>query len=336
MYKISVITSAYNTDVGYLRKYIQSLKSQSFTSYEVVIVDDCSTSEETRNFLNKMSEENDNVNVFFSEKNRGISASRNIALQMAQGDYICILDSDDYYSTDFLQNMYGATENGKADIVVGKGYTCVDENENFLRYTSNDHKITLYDLYRIPYGARLFKRKLLIENGILFPEGCIYEDNTFLLHSMMVASSVKYVEESGYINRIHTQSFSHSSAYATITYDRLPFDYLDNLVKIRDQLNPQKEMDVINSDFVEILCTCACFFCRKTVETEKKKIVSHSAQFIRKNIDKPILVMIKNAIKNSGQGISMKTIEIAYAIAVVLHMEILFSKIIHSILNKVN
>ncbi len=104
MCKISVITPAFNV-AQYLPDTIKSVLAQTFTDYEMIIVDDCS-SDNTYEIAQQYAKENPQIRVIRQEKNGGVSAARNTALNAAKGDFIAFLDADDKWMPDKLEKQY--------------------------------------------------------------------------------------------------------------------------------------------------------------------------------------------------------------------------------------
>lgn len=98
----SIIIPNYNR-AKVITKAIRSVLNQTYTNFELIVVDDCSID----NSLLLISEiKDDRLKVFRLEKNSGAAAARNYGIEKAKGDYISLLDSDDYYDQDFLQESF--------------------------------------------------------------------------------------------------------------------------------------------------------------------------------------------------------------------------------------
>jgi succinoglycan biosynthesis protein ExoO len=110
---VSVIVAAYNTE-DYIGKAIRSALSQEGVTLEVIVVDDCST-DETRRVVRSI--EDSRVRLLCNETNRGPSYSRNRAIKAATGDWISILDSDDWFADGRLKRLIGAAKRREISIV---------------------------------------------------------------------------------------------------------------------------------------------------------------------------------------------------------------------------
>ena len=121
---ISIILPVYNTG-KLLCQTMDSILSQTFTSYEIIVVDDGSN-EETAKECDKYERKDSRVKVFH-KNNGGICKARNFGLQMARGEYFTFCDHDDYFCKTLLETEYTKAKNDNADIVVvGKLITTRD------------------------------------------------------------------------------------------------------------------------------------------------------------------------------------------------------------------
>ncbi|HNX15296.1 MAG TPA: glycosyltransferase family 2 protein [Oscillospiraceae bacterium] len=113
MPKVSIITPAFNAR-KYLHETIQSVEQQTFTDWEMIIVDDCSK-DETFNIACSFAKKDNRIKVIQNQKNSGVAATRNAALDVATGDYVAFLDSDDKWMPDKIEKQLSFMEkNGYA------------------------------------------------------------------------------------------------------------------------------------------------------------------------------------------------------------------------------
>ncbi len=103
--KVSVVIPTYNS-AEYLSEAIDSVLSQSYDNWEILIVDDGST-DNTRDIIKKY----DNSIKYYYKKNEGVSKARNFGIEKAQGKYVAFLDSDDYWEVDKLERQVASLEN---------------------------------------------------------------------------------------------------------------------------------------------------------------------------------------------------------------------------------
>ncbi|MBO5627705.1 MAG: glycosyltransferase family 2 protein [Aeriscardovia sp.] len=101
MCKVSVLVAVYNAE-KYLSDCLDSMLNQTLRDIQVICVDDCST-DSSLSILQKYSDTDGRIEVVSLEKNQGLAHARNVALQRAKGEYICMLDADDWYSEDAFE-----------------------------------------------------------------------------------------------------------------------------------------------------------------------------------------------------------------------------------------
>lgn len=92
---VSILVPTYNTRPDHLRECIESVLAQTYSNWELCIADDASPNEETRSVIREYADKYDNIKVTFSKVNQHIALTSNIALGMASGEYISLLDHDD-------------------------------------------------------------------------------------------------------------------------------------------------------------------------------------------------------------------------------------------------
>ena len=222
MSKISVLIPAYNV-ARYLPKCLDSVLSQTFKDFEVVLVDDGST-DETVNICDAYANKDSRIRVFHQE-NKGISATRELCLLYAKGDYVQFVDGDDWIEKDMLKSMYEKALVENAEIV-GCNFI-IEKNEKSVQVeTCYDCKETfLQDVLRNRWGVLwklLIKRSLYEENNICFPQGINGgEDFVFVVKCLTFAKYVVCVSEFLY----HYNQMNETSFISQSSFDRLMEQY---------------------------------------------------------------------------------------------------------------
>lgn len=177
--KISVIMPAYNVE-QYIQKAIDSVLGQNYSNYELIIVDDGST-DNTGLICDQYTKRDLPIKVIHQE-NAGQSVARNVGIDYAEGDYICFLDSDDWYSANIF-NVYNETINKyNPDIVQVSIFNVSDESSFYVpkdEIIEYNQKESLYQLIknRECFGCptnKLYKREIF--QNLRFPTGMIFED----------------------------------------------------------------------------------------------------------------------------------------------------------------
>ena len=125
MLDFSIIIPVYNAEKT-LERCLNSINEQTFTNYEVILIDDGS-SEQSLSICKRYEMQYPRYRVVH-QSNSGPSAARNVGLDMSKGKYICFVDSDDFVETSYLQEIFDAIQKYEADVVF-LGYNKVLENQ---------------------------------------------------------------------------------------------------------------------------------------------------------------------------------------------------------------
>lgn len=115
MPKISIIVPVYNVE-NYLSKCINSILDQTFSDFELILIDDKSP-DKSGKICDDYAKRDNRIMVIHKETNQGVSAARNDGLDVAKGEYVTFVDSDDWVEPDFLEYLYGLAVEKSADIV---------------------------------------------------------------------------------------------------------------------------------------------------------------------------------------------------------------------------
>lgn len=190
MPKISVIVPVYNTE-KYLRCCIDSILSQTYPNFELILVDDGST-DKSGTICDDYEDSDKRVRVAHIG-NKGVSAARNNGIKMAKGAYLMFVDSDDHISPDMLEHMLERVVSENCDIAVcGFTYTYMDERKNkdmcvkteFVGDSRSFIKTAFWETYFALdlHGPcnKLIQTNILRDHNILFDENLtICEDGLF-------------------------------------------------------------------------------------------------------------------------------------------------------------
>ena len=128
--RFSVIIPLYNK-AHYVSKSVNSVLSQTFDDYELVIMDDGSK-DDSYDIASKAIDGHNNCHIF-RQNNAGVSIARNNAVALSHGDYICFLDADDWWAPTFLEEMAQFTEEFPEAGIYGTNYTIVNKTKHKTR-----------------------------------------------------------------------------------------------------------------------------------------------------------------------------------------------------------
>ena len=128
--KLSIIIPVYNTE-QYLEKCLNSVLRQTYKDLEIILVNDCST-DNSMNIIGKYIKKDNRIKVISHEKNKGLFQARLTGAQIATGDYIAFLDSDDYISIDFYRTLISNAIENNSDIVWGNTVLEYDDGRKII------------------------------------------------------------------------------------------------------------------------------------------------------------------------------------------------------------
>lgn len=181
---ISVIVPVYNVE-KYLRKCLDSIINQTYKNLEIILINDGST-DLCPQICDEYSAKDTRIKIIH-QKNKGISATRNVGIELARGGYLAFIDSDDYVKKDFIECLYKRIVQDKSDFVMCN-FETVDENANKLneyKKIREDEKslLTFSDFWQsfekhqavnIVVWNKLYKKEIF--SDIRFLEGHKHED----------------------------------------------------------------------------------------------------------------------------------------------------------------
>lgn len=244
MPKFSIIVPIYNVE-NYIEKCIDSILAQSFSDFELILVDDGSP-DRCPQICDDYAERDDRIKVIH-KKNGGLSSARNAGLAVAVGEYCWMVDSDDYISTDALEKILPYAD-GKNDIVnVGLvGFNDGDvadfsKKPEKHKYTGlADHKIICELAARacstklLTYVWRnIYRTEFINEKGLKFEEKlCYAEDSAFNMGAFLQAEKMYFANVCVYAYRNREGSISKSRAKK---FDFSVMKHFELYDKIRDE-----------------------------------------------------------------------------------------------------
>ena len=212
---ISVIVPVYHVE-KYLPHCLDSILAQTFTDFELILVDDGSP-DNCGAICDEYAEKDKRIRVIHKE-NGGVATARNAALDIAQGEYIAFIDSDDYIAEDWFQALYSAMVRDNSDMVYAdcthvdeeghelkkiifeKGVYFFSTNYDYQEFIVRKLLTTKIDGYA---SLKFYKNSIIQEHHIRVPETCenFKEDLGFILEYILYCKVVSSSECSGYFYR---------------------------------------------------------------------------------------------------------------------------------------
>ncbi len=218
MPEISIIVAVYKVE-AYLSDCVDSILNQTFSDFEVILVDDGSPDN-----CGAMCEEyaaRDPRVIVLHQENQGQSAARNNAMKIARGQWICFVDSDDLPHPRMLELLYRAVKQSDAGMSMCQAVEAVEPPADFLNVEEQQYQImqireeSLVECFdRGDYPGWVVWGKLIrreIVEGYLFSPGRVYEDNEVGCHWICGAETIARLPQRLYFYRINPAGTTKSS-----------------------------------------------------------------------------------------------------------------------------
>ena len=200
--KISVIVPVYNVE-RYLKQCLDSIISQTLKDIEIICVDDGST-DSSGEILDDYAKQDSRIKVYHKH-NTGYGNTMNLGMNMATGEYISIIESDDYVEKDMLEKLYDAAVNNDAEIVKARHYDYKGGTDYLCDLIAEFPKMQLINSFKCPNLLKLahtiwsclYKRSFLEEHNIMFHEtaGASFQDISFALQGWLWAQRVCFIND---------------------------------------------------------------------------------------------------------------------------------------------
>ena len=220
---ISVIVPIYNVTT-YLKRCIDSILFQTFTDFELILVDDGST-DISGEICEQYALTDYRINVIHTN-NGGVSLARNLGLDFSNGKYICFIDSDDYVLSDYLSVLFSTIEGTNSDAVsqniylVKSDVKSVFAHEPYEVNLRNEKERFDFIVNRVLQGktgwemwARIFRLDIIRDNHIRVCESCenYAEDLSFFLEYLICCKKCCHIDYAGYCYSQRSDSMVHTS-----------------------------------------------------------------------------------------------------------------------------
>lgn len=222
---VSVIIPVYNRQ-EYITECVQSVLAQSYGEIEIIIVDDGST-DNTGEICAELAAKDNRIKNYVGT-HKGVSAARNMAIEKATGDFIFFIDSDDIIHPRLIEllvnsmNKYGAQIGGTQCCVVNEKYWYQYKNKFLHHNTTDEYHVYLFEeaLERTFAGTTplsliggVMIQKDFVGETRFRTEFTIGEDFLFVYENLIKGTSVVFLEDRLYMNRIHQNNSSWDYSY---------------------------------------------------------------------------------------------------------------------------
>lgn len=297
IYKVSVIVPVYNVQ-NYLTQCLESILNQTLKDIEIICINDGSTDSSTE-ILNNFQKEDERV-IVVNKSNGGYGSSCNMGLRLARGEYISIVESDDYIDKNMLEDLYNLAKKNNTDVVKSAYYEYRDDEKDI-------SKINWSEQYNMPQGvfkiadctqlvyfhpsiwSCIYRKSFLDKNNIRFVEakGAGWADNPFQIQTLCLAQRIIYTDNAYYYYRL-----TNPTSSSNIVNIKNPFDRSDEVHEFltSNKINDKnlyahlykREMSYIHIVLSGITSDLFDFACRKISEMihRMNKEVLYSSKFV--------------------------------------------------------
>ena len=297
---VSIIMPAYNAE-KYIEEAIESILTQSYTDWELIIVDDGSA-DGTSDICDHFAQKDPRIRVIHQD-NKGVSAARNAGLMRAKGEYIAFADADDILPPNSLKVRVDLI--GGADLVIA-GYELFDENGIIERMPARRRKCwDTHDAVRNIIAAgeigyqgflwnKLFKKKIILGSHIEFDKNItVNEDRLFCVEYALFSKNSRISDDLVYRYRV-TQTGTMSSI------DRLK----DKKIYMSEFVAADKAMNMVKKRYSD------CYYIG-AVEAQYRAVIlkrrsSGSTAVFREELDRMIMHYGKISLKAPRQIVGHK------------------------------
>ena len=215
-FKVSVIVPVYGVE-HYIERCARSLFEQTYPNLEFVFVNDCTVDKSMEILKTVMAdypERKESVRIVGHENNRGLAAARNTGLDNARGDFVCLVDSDDWLELNALELLVKKQVETKSDLVSGNRMVHYPDKDCILqeRQYQDREEMTVEMMQHFSYHfitGRLIKRSLFVDNRLQWKEGLDGAEDRYMMTLLAyyvqvfaVVDSVVYHYERRNVNAI--------------------------------------------------------------------------------------------------------------------------------------
>lgn len=233
--KLSIIIPVCNVE-KYVSRCLKSVCEQTLEDIQIIVVNDGSN-DNSLEILKSYADIDKRIELI-DKKNTGYGNSMNVGLSKARGEYIGIVESDDYIAKDMYESLYKLTRNGTVDVVKSNFFSVYEkESGKFVAEPDHDRDMipesekpfTLKENGQISWGhpsvwSGIYRRKFLNDNNIKFVEekGGGWVDNPFFYETLAKAESIIWTKKSYYYYfRGNPQSSSNKQGDPTLPFKRM-------------------------------------------------------------------------------------------------------------------
>ena len=303
--KISVIVPIYNQK-KYLAKCLDSILEQTYKNLEIILVDDGSTDGSSL-ICDNYSKTDSRIKVFH-QKNKGVSAARNLGIKNVTGEYLVFIDPDDYIDRDYISYLLNLILTNKNCELVVCGYLDVDEYGKEINKSHNSFQYNIFNSqeymkylfcgkslgYQGYLWNKIFNVELIKRHELEFKENIFYnEDRLFVCKYLLYCNYIYFSNKPFYFYRHHSSSameLTKQKISNKMLTEIVAFEEMKKLIKGMDDIYIYLVLDEYNS----------CILLRSKINSKDEKKVKIMDNLIKDDflyIMRSNYVSIKRKVK---------------------------------------
>lgn len=306
---ISVIVPIYNVQ-KYIRQCLDSIILQTYKNLEIILIDDGSKDDSLK--IIKEYEKKDKRIKVLTQKNEGVSKTRNKGIALSKGDYISFIDSDDYISLCMYKKFVEAINKAKTcpDIFCCNTafyYEKKDLNNIGLGYSfdirdwqnrKDENTIHTFDDCKKPFSGnmsvcnKIYKKSFLVENNLYFPDRRCFEDFQFSIFCLLEAKSILITNERLYTYRKISQKS------LTTRYNEYLFQIFDVNSIIKNKLKDMKKYEEYKYAFLQYEYMQYAFLLFRASKKERVKFYITAKIDLKATLNDGFDINILSRLKN--------------------------------------
>lgn len=291
MIKVSIVVPVYNVE-KYLRTCLYTLVNQTLKDIEIIIVNDGST-DNSQLIIDEFQRQYPNLIKSLIKDNGGLSDARNFGIKYCKGEYLAFLDSDDFIELDMYEKMYTMAKKYDYDLV-----SC-----NYWKQYSNNKEVVFSrnyinskDMFIDGLAAawnKIYKRDIIINSGVVFPQGLIYEDTEFY------AKLIPHIKKCGHVNEALVHYIQRKGSIVNSNGEKIEqiFSIIDNILEYYYDKNIYKDY----GEELEYFCT------RILLGSSMERIINVESRNLRKKLLNNTLEYINDNFPNWKKNKYLKT-----------------------------
>ena len=298
--KVSVIVPAYNCE-SYIGATLGSLLAQTLQGVQIICVDDCST-DKTPEIIAQKARQNENIVFIRLPQNRGVACARNEGLKHASAEFIMFCDGDDQYHEDMFRQMYEAMLSSGADLAAAQAEVRYDipatdelkkADEKYFSLKYSGMQSVSVDLFLntdVCIWDKIFKKSIIDEYQISFPEGLLYEDLYFTMAYLAASKNMFFLKRPLYFY------YRRKGSIMSKTFEdgRTAIDHIFIMFRLYDFLDRISAVRKYSGLFPKLFLSYYNLAVRFSPKDARQKIWQTSRDFI---IERGLLKKFRNSLR---------------------------------------